>query len=195
MKEMMYRLSLASLALVLVLAGFTVAYAEGKTSVTIQETEKGVILREETAADEPRYSDIPYIEEHSEKLGPYDDWSLEDKAGYSEWVKEQGNLDEHIFNASIVNGLLTEDNMTAKDVVAKARQAILDKYDVKAAVLDGKFKIQMTFNVIDPSAPLWEIEFRAKDGEDVNDIGYYSVVILDSSGEIVGIYNIDDCVG
>lgn len=191
MKKSIFRIALVALSLMVVLLGCTASLAENKTSATIEQGADGAVIKDDAFASyDPEHSNYPYIEERHKTLGEFDDWSLEDKAGFSEWMEEQGYPQD-----TVVNGLPGDDNMKAEDVVAQARQTVLDKYDIKDTVLDGMFKVQTTYNVIDPDAPLWIIEFRVKDGVDVNDLGYYRVEILDATGEIVEVYSIEDAQG
>lgn len=94
-----------------------------------------------------------------------------------------------------MNGIPDEDNMTEEDALQIAWDAVIDKYDIKETVLAEKFKVQIFFNVFDPDNPIWDIQFRVKDGVDVNEFGYYSVDIDDQTREVTAVYSIADAHG
>lgn len=189
MKKTMKRMMLTTLALALVILSFSTALAQGDTGVTLREAEKGVVLKG-SASDESPYSDYAYINERYDALGDFDDWPLEEKAGFSAWMAAEG-----MPQAEIVHGLPGEVNMIIEDVTDLAKKAVIAKYDVKEEVLDELFKVQVTFNVINPNKPLWAVEYRVKDGVDVNDLGYYRVEIDDYTGDIENLYSIADAKG
>ncbi|MDL2318154.1 hypothetical protein LJC74_03545 [Eubacteriales bacterium OttesenSCG-928-A19] len=190
MKKSTKRMLLTTLALALVILSVSTALAQSEASVILSAGDKGVVLKDAAASAETPYSDYAYIEERHEALGDFDDWSLEDKAGFSAWMAAQGLPQDEI-----VHGIPGEGNMIIEDVVELAKKVVLAKYDVKEEVLDDMFKVQVTFNVIRPEKPLWAVEYRVKDGIDVNDLGYYRVEIDDQTGEIGNVYSITDAKG
>lgn len=186
----MKRTIVTVLAWTLVILSIPTALAQDEAKVTLQDGENGVVLKENMPLDENRYSDYAYINERHGTLGDFDDWSLEDKAGFSRWMEAQGNP-----QTTVVHGIPGKDNMALEDAVALARRAVLAKYDVEEKVLDDMFRVQVTFNVINPEKPAWAIEYRVNDGVDVNDLGYYRVEIDDRTGEIENVYGIADAKG
>lgn len=145
------------------------------------------------------YSGYAFINERHEELGDFDTWPLEEKAAFSEWQRElaeQGDKDAQYEISAVVYGVPGEDNMTLEEAVELARQGILAKYAVKAEVLLGKFKVEASYftHFMDYEVPLWMIDFRVKDYDDMMDLGHYLVYIFDQTREME-LYNAADSVG
>jgi hypothetical protein len=188
MKAMIHRVVFVALFLIVVLAGFSISYAENGTIEALQHDENCDIISERTPEQEKAFYD--YIEEKTKTLGWFYDWSLEEMATFTEWMKEQG-----IPCYNDVFGLPGEDNMTAMDAVELARESVIDKYDIKETVLDEKFKVQIEFNVLDPDNPLWVIRFEVKDPKDGVDLGFYLIYIDDQTEEVLSVWSAADSHG
>lgn len=189
MKTNFYRVLFVLLATFMLGRATSSLGADREMSVTMKQDENGVIFVDAWPSDAQSRMSNDYIETKSKTLGDFEDWSLEDKAAYSAWLKER-----NIPQPYCVYGLPEEDNLEVETAIDLARKAVVSKYALKEETF-AQFKVQVTFNVLDPDNPLWTIAFRVDEGNDVNDLGYYRADIDDHTGEIVHLYSIVDAKG
>ena len=138
--------------------------------------------------------DFSYVSERYETLGHFNYWPLEEKAAFSAWLEEQDDERAVEYRNFQVHAVPGENNLTLEKALDIARQSIIAKYDIKETVLSEKFEVATYFwslqhdgpdrPMISSENPAWWFFFSVIDYRDMDDLGYYSVVIYEKTMEV-----------
>ena len=135
---------------------------------------------------------ILYLSKMEATLGRFQDWPLEEKAAWSEYLRQRAEKgDEYALYelSGVVHSLPGEDNMTIEEAIDLTRQGIIAKYGMEEAALLWSFEVEASFYTLflGYEVPRWEICYKVKGCD-------YYVSIVDQTGEM-NIFKTGDSVG